>query len=177
MRKKCHFGLVRMEAQLRAIQAGVNKAENDLNGLVDALRGVGDRWRSVQVSFDDHPDQLSSFAEFPDLRSKLELEHLSICDSLIAGMSPSLLMLEHAITNGRAAFAKAKQTLKSKDLAEPWSFPPGHEFIGDLFRETESVIEHASGFLERFRLGLYNLHNLHESITPDSVSEFVNYVS
>lgn len=166
-----------MEGQLRSIQAGVNKAQNDLASLVDSLRGVADRWRSIQVAFDDHPDQLATFSQFPDLRAKLELEQLSICDSLIAGMSPCLLMLEHAITSGRAALAKAKQTFKSKDLAEAWSFPPSQEFVGDLFRETGAVIEDANSSLERHRLGLYNLHTLHESLTPASVLEFVRFVT
>ena len=166
-----------METQLRTIQQSVIRAQVELSRLVDAVKNIAQRWQSIQTAFLDDPDHLSSFKKFPDLASKLELEQLSICDSLIAGMSESLLMLDHAITNGRASLVKAKHTLKDKDLTDAWTFPPSYEFLGDMFLETEKLLDDATKSVEKHRLALYTLHSTEQSLNPESILRFVDSVA
>lgn len=164
------------ESNLKTIQGGITRAVVELSRLVDAIKNTAERWKSIQTAFLDDPEHLSSFQKFPNLQSKLELEQLSICDSLIAGMNESLLLLDHAVTNSRAALAKAKQTLKDKDLTSAWSFPPSREFLGDVFAQTEKMIDDAAASAEKHRLALYTLHSIEESMNPDSILTFVKSV-
>lgn len=166
-----------MESSLKTIQTSITRAVVELSRVVDAVKNIAQRWKSIQTAFLDDPSHLSSFEKFPNLQSKLELEQLAICDSLIAGMNESLLLLEHAVTNARAALGKNKQTLKDKDMTAAWSFPPSREFLGDLFAETEKMIDDAAASAEKHRLALYTLHSVEESMNPESILKFVDSVA
>jgi hypothetical protein len=161
-----------MEQTLRKIQGEISKGEADLETLVTAIGGIGSRWESIQTAFTDHLDYLNDFGEFPDLQSKIEMEQLSICDSLLAEIGRMLLLFEHTISVNRAAFARAKGSLRSKDIGAAWPYPPTNCSIGNLFSETGDSIDLAAKNLEGKRLALYRL-TTETGISPESVACFV----
>lgn len=166
-----------MESHLKTIQGSITRAVVELSRLIDAIKNIAQRWKSIQAAFLEDSEHLNSFERFPNLQSKLELEQLAICDSLISGVNESILLLEHAVTNGRASLVKAKQTISGKALTEPWSFPPSNVFLGDLFQETEIMLDTASASVEKHRFALYTLHSTEESLNPESILKFVESVA
>jgi hypothetical protein len=130
---------------------------------------------SVQASFCDHSEFLDSYVQdFPNLQSSVELEQLSICDLLVAEIGRGLVLVEQAVVTSRGAFAKVKQTLRAKNLAAAWSFPPTDTFIGDLLVETGDRIDIVSRRTTARRLCLYRLHSDDGSPSPDAIRTFVS---
>jgi hypothetical protein len=163
-----------MDLSLRRIQTEIQKADRDVELCIDALDKVCTRWSAIQIAFTDHSDRLEDLtAAFPGLQSRMELEQLSSCDALIAEIGRCLVLLEHAITNARAMFVKAKQTFRSQEISEAWPYPPTEAPIGDLYVETSNLIDSAGKSLEIRRLALYRLSSESEMVDPAAVSKFL----
>jgi hypothetical protein len=163
-----------MLASLRRIQDDLGRAEHDVHVFINALKGIGSRWASIQTSFSDHPEFLGSYVrDFPNLRCSVELEQLSICDLLVAEIARGLVMLEQAIRMSHAAFGKVKQTPRTKDLAELWSFPPIDTFVGDVLIETGDRIDSVARQTGARRLALYRLNCEEGSTSPEAIRTFV----
>jgi hypothetical protein len=110
-------------------------------------------------------------ASLTDLQSRVELEQISVCDSLMAEIGRSLVVLEHVLTTARASFARAKDILRSKSLGEAWPFPPGQSILGDLFAETSDLIDMSAKNLEAKRMAVYLLM-VEDGLSPDSIAKF-----
>lgn len=165
-----------MEAQLRAIQTVIAKAENDIRILMTSLISVSGRWKSVQSAFDSESLEMESIALISGLRAKIELEQMSACDTVLASMNQSVLMLEHAVTDARGRYVKAGQALKAKALAEGWLFPPTQASLGDMWAETGRVIDRASDSVERFRWNMFKVNSTEDGLSPDAITAFVSAV-
>jgi hypothetical protein len=100
----------------------------------------------------------------------VELEQLSACDALIAELTQGLVLFESAITNARASFSKAKQTLHNKEIADGWDFPPTDACLGDLIAETAALIDRTALSLEKQRLALHRLNSEEASLEPQSIT-------
>lgn len=162
-----------MDDSLRRIQSEINRAEHDTNLFFGALKDISENWGSIRTAFTDYSKYLDGFREFPDIESRLELEQITKCDTLIAEIGKQLLLIEHSLTSGRATIAKAKQLCHTKDISEVWNFPPTEVFTGDLFIETQQLIDDVSFKLEAKRLALYHLTAENASINQNSINKFI----
>jgi hypothetical protein len=163
-----------MISVLKRIESELSKANHDIQVCVDSLKTVSSRWSSIITSFLTFPSYLQSLHQsFPDLQSKLELEQLSICDSLLAEITKGFVFLEQTLTNARSEFAKVKQNCRAKDLSIGWEFPPTDVSFGDFLLKTGKLIDEAALALETQRLALYRLNNEEESLNPKAIERFL----
>ncbi|OHS97547.1 hypothetical protein TRFO_36241 [Tritrichomonas foetus] len=166
-----------MEESLNRVKAEINLAENNFNHCISKLKEYASKWSAIQLSFSDFQNDLSSFQDFPDLRSRLELSQLSACDSIISEMTRQLVLYDLTLTKNRSFFLKTKKQFESKPKEEAWSFPPTVNFLPDLIIQISSLLDETFNKVESRKLAIYKLTNEEESIGPESLERLINSIA
>ena len=164
-----------MEASLNRIIMEMQKCEKESENCINSLNQTVMKWESIRNSFDNFSQNLGSLNNYKGLRSKLELEQLVVCDSIIAELGRQILLFDHSINQCKGILAKAQDTFASKPLDFPWKFPPegNMESVGDLYQSASMALHRAQTLTESRKLALFNLTSSRNSYDPDVLVSFI----
>ena len=164
-----------MEASFNRIVMEMQKCEKESENCINSLNQTVVKWESIRNSFDNFSQNLGSLTKFKGLRSKLELEQLVICDTIIAELGRQILLYDHSINQCKGILAKGQETFASKPLDFPWKFPPedSTETIGDQYQAACLALQRAQTITESRKLALFNLTSSKNSYDPDILVNFI----
>ena len=164
-----------MEAAFSKISYEIQSCEKESESAINALNATVMKWESIKNSFTNFSANLGNLSKCKGLQSKLEMEQIVNCDSIIAELGRQLVLFEHSLTQCRTALAKAKQLFESRPLDVAWSFPPeeNDKTIGDQYEKACKDIERAAKITESRKLCLFNLTSNRESLEPEVLLKFI----
>jgi len=163
-----------MDTGLKKIIFELNKCENEGKTIISALTGIVNKWESIRNAYSLYKDYLGIINGFPEIQSRLEVEQISSCDTLIAELGRQLVLYDHSITQAKASLAKTKQQLSEKPNDFPWSFPPSVSDISEDFLTAENAISQSLLSVEAKKYSLFELNQSENPLNPDNVMRMIN---